>query len=173
MITAIFAPDTVAGAAVDMDSSIGDMMATCLGEVRRHHRGQKEIQITCVKLIGGVHEEVLRVSANCMPWTKNAPTCVSTERARLQVERPANPRSLQPFHAQGTTPKTNLGLPQSSAKLRVVWCKTASPLHLTRSSQVLPFPRPVRVLWRFRLVGREAWTCGESSKRHMRTTSME
>merc|ERR1712136_393658 len=48
---------------------------------------------------------------------------------RLDVEKPANWRSLQPFHAPGTSrfsaniPKTNQGLHQSSAKLRVAWCK--------------------------------------------------
>ena len=140
--------------------------ATCLGEVRRLHRGQKEIQITFVTLIGSLHEEVLRVVSELRALDENAPTCVSTGRARLQVERPANPRSLQPLHAPGTsrvstnTPKTNQGPPQSSAKLRVVWCKTASPLDLSRSSQVVPFPSPARVLWRCRLAGREAWTCG-------------
>ena len=78
MITAICAPDTVAGAAVDVDSNIGDMMATCPREVRRLHQGQKDIQITCVKLIGGLHEEVLRVVSELRAWDeKCADMCVN------------------------------------------------------------------------------------------------
>ena len=85
MIKAICAPDTVVGAVVDMDSNIGDMMATCQGEVRRLHGGQEEIQITCVKLIGGLHEDLLRVVSElraldekcadmCVNWAREAPS---------------------------------------------------------------------------------------------------
>ena len=169
VITAICAPDTAAGTTVDMDSNIEEMMATCLGELRRLHRGQKEIQTTCVKLIGGLHEEVLRVVRELRALNENAPTFVSTGRTRLDVERPANPRSLQPFHAPGTsrlstnTPKINQGLPQSSGKVESA---LAQPDAESRSGV---HSRPVRFLLHFRLAGRETWTCGESSKRHMRT----
>ena len=111
-------------------------------------------------------------SANCVPWTKNAPTFVSTGRTRLDVERPTNPRSLQPFHAPGTsrlstnTPKINQGTTPEFGKVE------SSLAHLTRSPRVVSIPRPVRFLLHFRLAGREAWTCGESSKRHMRTSSL-
>ena len=170
MITAI-ARDTAAGAAVDMDSIIEEMMATCLGELRRLHRGQKEIQTTCVKLIGGLHEEVLRVVRELRALDKKcADVCVNwAHEARCRETRksekpPAIPRarhlaSLEHSEDQsGTAPEFG---------------KVESTLaHLTRSPVVVSIPRPVRFLLHFRLAGREAWTCGESSKRHMRTSCL-
>ena len=55
-----------------------------------------------------------------------------TGRTKLDVERPANPRRFQPFHAPGTSrlsnnnAKINQGPPQNPAKLRAFRCNIAS-----------------------------------------------
>ena len=119
VITAICAPDTAAGTTVAMDPNIGDMMATCLGELRRLHRGQKEIQTTCVKLIGGLHGEDLRVVSElraldkkcadiCVNWAHEA----ASRETRKSETLPAFPRAgyLASLEQQcedqsGTTPE--------------------------------------------------------------------